>query len=571
LTSPADDAIDQPIVASFSWNSAATATSYRLQIAQDIDFSTIMFENSTADTFLIEGPLAYLTMYYWRVVSSNAGGPGLYSPSRKFTTIVESPVLDSPPNGSIDRELTLRLGWGTVFDATTYRLQVSEDSLFSVLVLDDSLLTRITRTVGPLARGTTFYWRVSAKRGSESLPFSQPWHFTTRSTASIPYAISSQWNLISMPVMVSDFRKDILFPTSVSPAYDYNGSYRAVDTLRVGTGYWLKFDAAQDLAIVGYPVEADTVQVDAGWNIIGSIASDVPVSSVVGLGTVIHSLFFGFNNQYEIADTIKRGRGYWVKVDSSGSLILSSSVSMPKFAVHFSGISPVESSRLVFQDALGHTRVLLFGKEISDEFAMERFELPPLPPRGTFDVRYGSGRMFETIEPLKSDEFPISVSAPSLPVTIAWEVHDGQDLTASLILGENEILLRGKGSTRGIDPGMRLKLRLSGEPDVPKEFALEQNYPNPFNPTTVIRYQLPVNSYVSLEVYNVLGQRMWTLIQEFQERGYKSVEWNAGGIASGVYFCRLDVTPRRNDASALPAGSNWGERFTQIRKMLLVK
>jgi hypothetical protein len=179
--------------------------------------------------------------------------------------------------------------------------------------------------------------------------------------------------------------------------------------------------------------------------------------------------------------------------------------------------------------------------------------------------------MFETIEPLKSDEFPISVSAPSLPVTIAWEVHDGQDLTASLILGKNEILLRGKGSTRGIDPGMRLKLRLSGEPDVPKEFALEQNYPNPFNPTTVIRYQLPVNSYVSLEVYNVLGQRMWTLIQEFQERGYKSVEWNAGGIASGVYFCRLDVTPRRNDASALPAGSNWGERFTQIRKMLLVK
>jgi hypothetical protein len=88
----------------------------------------------------------------------------------------------------------------------------------------------------------------------------------------------------------------------------------------------------------------------------------------------------------------------------------------------------------------------------------------------------------------------------------------------------------------------------------PKVFALEQNYPNPFNPSTTIRYQLPVASEVKLEVYDVLGKKIATLVNERQSAGAYQVVWNASGLSSGTYFYRLQ------------AGT-----FVETKKMIMVK
>lgn len=88
----------------------------------------------------------------------------------------------------------------------------------------------------------------------------------------------------------------------------------------------------------------------------------------------------------------------------------------------------------------------------------------------------------------------------------------------------------------------------------PETFALEQNYPNPFNPTTVITYQLPVASTVSLKVYDMLGREVATLFSGRQAPGRYQATFNASGLASGMYFYRLQ------------AGD-----FVQTRKMLLIK
>src|SRR5690606_11187773 len=90
--------------------------------------------------------------------------------------------------------------------------------------------------------------------------------------------------------------------------------------------------------------------------------------------------------------------------------------------------------------------------------------------------------------------------------------------------------------------------------NLPTEYAIEQNYPNPFNPSTEIRYQLPENAHVKIEVYDILGSLVSTLINEEMEAGYHSITFNAGSLSSGVYFYQIKSS-----------------EFTATKKLILLK
>jgi hypothetical protein len=92
------------------------------------------------------------------------------------------------------------------------------------------------------------------------------------------------------------------------------------------------------------------------------------------------------------------------------------------------------------------------------------------------------------------------------------------------------------------EPGI---VSVDNELNLVNEFNLFQNYPNPFNPSTVISYQLPVASNVTLKVYDVLGREIATLVNEEKPAGSYEVDFNANGLSSGVYFYTL----RLNDKS----------------------
>jgi hypothetical protein len=76
----------------------------------------------------------------------------------------------------------------------------------------------------------------------------------------------------------------------------------------------------------------------------------------------------------------------------------------------------------------------------------------------------------------------------------------------------------------------------------PKTFVLHQNYPNPFNPSTNIGFRIVNFGFVSLKVFDVLGQEVATLVNEKKSPGTYEIEWNAGGFPGGMYFCRLQVS-----------------------------
>ena len=88
----------------------------------------------------------------------------------------------------------------------------------------------------------------------------------------------------------------------------------------------------------------------------------------------------------------------------------------------------------------------------------------------------------------------------------------------------------------------------------PIKFSLKQNYPNPFNPITNIEYRIPNSGFVTLKIYNALGQKVATLVNRKQKAGIYSVEWDASGFASGVYYYRLQA-----------------EGFVETKKLILLR
>jgi len=79
------------------------------------------------------------------------------------------------------------------------------------------------------------------------------------------------------------------------------------------------------------------------------------------------------------------------------------------------------------------------------------------------------------------------------------------------------------------------------ENSFPNEYKLNQNYPNPFNPITKISYALPTNGLVKLLVYDVLGNEITSLVNDYKNSGFHNIEFDASLLPSGIYFYRLLV------------------------------
>ena len=143
-------------------------------------------------------------------------------------------------------------------------------------------------------------------------------------------SISDGWNMVSVPFLVDDFQKSSVYPTASSSAFTYDGSYQPRNPLKNGEGYWVKWNGSQPIGYAGAIIAQESVAVNAGWNMVGSISVPILVSSITSDPGGVHtSQFFGFDNGngYLPSDTVVPGRAYWVNVDQACKLIFSSSPS----------------------------------------------------------------------------------------------------------------------------------------------------------------------------------------------------------------------------------------------------
>jgi hypothetical protein len=209
LTTPVKGAVNQSTSPFISWNAVSFADIYRLQISTDSLFSLTVFDDSTIVGVSGQGiqtkqatGLTNNTKYFWRVSAKNIEGWGNYSAVWNFkttTSIPPAPVLLSPVDASINVSTSPTLNWNAVAGATSYRLQISNDPSFSVLIVD-TLLSGTSRSLSNLVNSTTYYWRVSSSNVAGNGVNSTEWSFMT---------------IISSPILVAPITNSLNVSTSV--------------------------------------------------------------------------------------------------------------------------------------------------------------------------------------------------------------------------------------------------------------------------------------------------------------------------------------------------------------------
>lgn len=375
------------------------------------------------------------------------------------------------------------------------------------------------------------------------------------STVSLSVPISAGWNMVSNPVFTPADSVRNLFPTSsleYAFAFQAGAGYQQQYRLINGAGYWAKFPAGGSSSISGTIITLDTLPVNAGWNMVGSISAAVDTNSITWWPVNNKaSLYYGYANGYISTDSLKPGKAYWVKANASGYLILPSTGSI---ALREPGINPFEGfNTFTITDAGGASQTL-YLRDQSGTAPLDMFELPPPAPEGAFDVRFSSNRMLEEVKD-DGERIPIDMSSVVYPITVSWKLVDGERPYTLAADGAPPQTLAGTGQMTITDAGVHRLTVGKQVTEQPSVFSLMQNYPNPFNPQTQIRFSVASEARTNLAIFNLLGQEVRTLFSDVARPGQVyDVTLDASGMASGVYFYQLR------------SGS-----MTEVRKLMIMK
>ena len=365
--------------------------------------------------------------------------------------------------------------------------------------------------------------------------------------------INNGWNMVSAPGLHPTNQNVTTWWSGKDPSagvFRFSGGYLPVTTTTPGQGYWMKHIGANTYNTGDeYPaggiqiVTHDPIAAATGWNLIGGYELNVLTSGITTTPAGLQSgSVFQYSGGYTVATNLIPGYGYWIKLTGPGSINIPTSLAkgLAKTEVNAS-----DWGKIIITDKSGKSYTLY---TVKGEVNLNDYELPPAPPEGMFDVRFGSGRYAEelsavnqTIE-LNSLEYPVSVRVENAGIRL-------QDGTGN---GLNERLKSGEEVT--ISNSAINKLMVSGDV-IPTVYALDQNYPNPFNPSTKIEFSIPedVNN-VTLTIYNALGQRVAELVNSKMEAGKYSYVWNASDVATGLYIYELRT-----------------DKFVSVKKMMLLK
>ena len=376
---------------------------------------------------------------------------------------------------------------------------------------------------------------------------------TPMSSGEVTVSHIADWNLVGLPMEVtSSFYLDVYPDAIEGTLFSFDDNYNLEENFILGEGYWLRFLDAGSTTISGVAVTTLTVPLAENWNLISGITTAVNVTDIDDPDNlIIPGTFFAFTGSYELTETLDPGFGYWVRSSGDGEVTITSSSTAAKSLPFRNRLQ--EANSLTFANGDNSLLTLHFGVTVPEEEKL-RYSLPPLPPKGGFDVRFSGDWQYVEEQGeimIQNDRYPLVINYENrqeIEAGMEWILVNPQD-GKEFVLNNGEIQITAPVQS----------LILTKRNIVPREFVLHQNYPNPFNPVTSLRYDLPERFQVTLTVYDLMGRKVTQLVNTTQEAGFRSVQWNATDnfgkpVSAGVYLYTIQA----------------GE-FVQTRKMVLLK
>ncbi len=569
LVSPADNAANIPAPPTLVWNSALTATGYRLQVSSNSSFTALVVDDSTiTDTTKQVGGLTSQSTYYWRVRTLSVAGGSAFSASRSFSTLVAAPTLVSPPNTASSVPVNARLSWMKIPGAAGYFVQVGTSQTFtSGVVYSDSTITDSTTVANGLAATTTYYWRVRTKDGGAGGPFSPVWSFTTSiAIAPAPSLLSPANNatgVVTTPTLVwakstgaATYRLQVATDSTFGTGIILNDS-TIVDTTRQLSGlanlaryFWhvssknaggvsafsgtYAFNttspgpAAPSLTSPANLASAQPTTVVFNWSAVSGATEyhfQLGTDSSFATGLIKNDSSLSTNSRTVVGLSIY-AKYYWrVRAKNTGGFGTFSPI------WSFTTAMPVPGQVLLASPATNAT--------VQGDSVLLSWQ-PSTPSVQMYWIDHAVDEAFTFVGTDSTADTSVVVHQLIPNKTYYWRVRArnvGGFGPYSDVRTFNVIV-------SGIE-------QLSG---TPKSFDLSQNYPNPFNPSTNIEFTVPKSGMVRLEIANLLGQQVAMLVDQTMSAGRYVVQFNAANLPSGLYLYRLT------------AGST-----VMTRKMMLVK
>ena len=433
----------------------------------------------TDTTYSAQG-LSNLSLYYWRVRAINDAGTTLWSGVYSFVTELSAPTLISPANNATNIPTNPTFTWSKVDSATNYQLQVATGSNFDATVIDQSGLTGSTYSANGLSNLSLYYWRVRAINESDTSLWSGVYSFMTEESGNYSLSFDGEGDYVEIP------DADILSPSNF--------------TIEL----WVK-----------------QPQLTGGRN------------------TYVHKDRGGAHVEYNLMENPNPSGLY-----SYAGYGLSESSTHP---------SENEWSHIAatFDSNADSIEIFLNGISVGTETATDSIIntagklyvgwMPTDPGYNALTGIIDEVRISNIVRYTSNFTPPISEFESDSNTVALYHFNEG---TGNLVTdasgnGNHGTIFGATWSTE--TPQLITSVTPINERGLPTQFMLFNNYPNPFNPTTNISYQLPNPGKVELSIYNMLGELVEKLVNEYQEAGFHKVVWDASGIGSGVYFYRLSI------------------------------